>query len=102
MSDARTPRQLDPQSLAVQSVGVLIGCPLLIAGNLPRTCGSRVNMKAGPEADKFGAFLMAKFRDAAIDHADALLAAHWKAPGLQSLQNDLRQLSPEQTQIVLK
>eukprot|EP00456_Euglypha_rotunda_P062006 TRINITY_DN51_c3_g3_i1.p1 TRINITY_DN51_c3_g3~~TRINITY_DN51_c3_g3_i1.p1 ORF type:complete len:169 (+),score=22.40 TRINITY_DN51_c3_g3_i1:905-1411(+) len=72
----------------------------LAAAGLPWSFGSRVNMKAGPEADKFGAFLMAKLRDAAIDHADALLAAHWKAPGLQSLQNELRQLSPEQRAVV--
>jgi hypothetical protein len=32
--------QLDPQSLAVQSIGVLIGSPLLIAGKLPGTFGS--------------------------------------------------------------
>ena len=29
------PPPLDPQSLPAQSVGVLIGCPLLIAGKLP-------------------------------------------------------------------
>jgi len=29
--------QLDPQSLAVQSVGVSIGSPSFIAGKLPRT-----------------------------------------------------------------
>lgn len=57
-------------------------------------------MKSGPQADKFGAFLMAKLRDATIDHADALLAAHWKAPGLQSLQDELRRLTPEQRDIV--
>lgn len=57
-------------------------------------------MRAGPQADKFGEFVMAKFRDAAIDHVDALLAAHWKAPRLQSLQNDLRCLTPEQRAVV--
>lgn len=57
-------------------------------------------MKVGTEADKFGAFLVAKLRDAAIDHADALLAAHWKAPGLQSLQADLGRLTAEQRAIV--
>jgi hypothetical protein len=31
--------QLDPQSLAVQSVGVLIGSPLFIADKLPGTFG---------------------------------------------------------------
>ena len=32
---ATRPDQLDPQSLAVQSVGGLIGSPALIAGKLP-------------------------------------------------------------------
>lgn len=57
-------------------------------------------MKAGPEADKFGAFLVAKLRDSTIDHADALLAAHWKAPGLQALQGDLLRFTPEQRAVV--
>lgn len=57
-------------------------------------------MKAGAEADKFGEFLATKLRDATIDHADALLADHWKAPGLQSLQADLRRLTPEQRAVV--
>ena len=50
--------------------------------------------------DKFGAFVVAKLRDAAIDHADALLAARWKAPGLQGLQADLGRLTPEQRAVV--
>ena len=57
-------------------------------------------MMAGPQADKFDEFLMSKFRDPAIDRADAVLDAHLQAPGLQSLQNDLRQLSPEQRALV--
>lgn len=57
-------------------------------------------MKAGAEADKFGAFLVAKLRDAAIDCADALLSAHSKAPGLQSLQADLSRLTAEQRAVV--
>ena len=57
-------------------------------------------MKAGPEADEFGAFLMRNLRDPAIDHADALLSSHWKAPGLQSLQADLAKLTPEQKAVV--
>jgi hypothetical protein len=57
-------------------------------------------MRAGAQADRFGAFLMAKLRDAAIDHADALLAARWKAPGLQSLRSDLGRLTPEQRAVV--
>jgi hypothetical protein len=57
-------------------------------------------MKAGPQADEFGAFLMTKLRDSAIDEADALLSAHWKAPGLLSLQNDLAKLTPDQRAVV--
>jgi hypothetical protein len=50
--------------------------------------------------DKFGEFVVAKLRDAAINHADAVLAARWKAPGLQVLQADLRKLTTEQRAIV--
>jgi hypothetical protein len=57
-------------------------------------------MRVGAQADQFGAFLVVKLRDSAIDHADALLAARWKAPGLQSLQTDLRRLTPEQRAVV--
>jgi hypothetical protein len=54
----------------------------------------------GEVLDKFGAFVVAKLRDAAIDHADALLDARWKAPGLQGLQADLQRLSPDQRAVV--
>jgi hypothetical protein len=50
--------------------------------------------------DKFGEFVVTKFRDPAIDHADGLLAARWKAPGLQALQADLRRLTVEQRALV--
>ena len=50
--------------------------------------------------DRLGEFVVAKFRDPAIDHADGLLAARWKAPGLQSLQADLRRLTAEQRAVV--
>jgi hypothetical protein len=50
--------------------------------------------------DKLGEFMVAKLRDAAIGHADALLAAHGKAPGLQALQADLRRLTDAQRAIV--
>jgi hypothetical protein len=50
--------------------------------------------------DKFGAFVVTKLRDRAIDHADALLSARWKAPGLQALQADLQRLTPEQRAVV--
>lgn len=46
-------------------------------------------MKTGPKAEEFGAFLMTKLRDVAIDRADGLLSEHWKSPGLQSLQTEL-------------
>jgi hypothetical protein len=50
--------------------------------------------------DKFGEFVVTKLRDAVIDHADVLLAAHSKAPGLQALQAELRRLTPDQRAIV--
>jgi hypothetical protein len=50
--------------------------------------------------NKFGKFVVTKLRDAAIDHADGLLTAHWKAPCLQALQADLRRLTAEQRAIV--
>jgi hypothetical protein len=34
--------QLDPQPVVVQSGGVLIGCPSLIAGKLPGTFGQSI------------------------------------------------------------
>lgn len=57
-------------------------------------------MKAGPKADEFGAFLMSKLRDAAIDNADGLLSGHWRAPGLRDLQADLGKLTAEQRAVV--
>jgi hypothetical protein len=57
-------------------------------------------MEAGPQANEFGAFLMTKLRDPAIDQADGLLNALWKAPGLRSLQADLAKLTPEQRAVV--
>jgi hypothetical protein len=54
----------------------------------------------GKALDKFGEFVVAKLRDAVIDHADALLAAHWKAPALQDLQSDLQRLTAEQRAVV--
>jgi len=50
--------------------------------------------------DKFGEFVVANLRDAAIDHADSLLVGHWKAPGLQALQAELRRLTDEQRALV--
>lgn len=54
----------------------------------------------GQALDKFGEFVVAKLRDAVIDHADALLVARWKAPALQALQADLRRLTAAQRAVV--
>lgn len=56
-------------------------------------------MKVGPEADKFGRFLVEKLRDEAIDFHDGLVAARWKSPSLQELQSALSGLSDEQRTI---
>jgi hypothetical protein len=48
----------------------------------------------------FGEFVVTKFRDAAIHHADGLLAGRWKAPGLQALLADLSRLTAEQRSVV--
>ena len=50
--------------------------------------------------DKFGEFVATNLRDAAIDHADDLLAAHCKAPALKKLQVELRRFTPEQRAVV--
>jgi len=50
--------------------------------------------------DKFGEFVTTKLRDAAIDKADSLLVAYWKAPSLQNLQTALGRLTPEQQALV--
>ena len=57
-------------------------------------------MKVGPQADKFGAFIMKKLRDEAIDYYDGLARKHWKAPGLQPLQVALATMTPEQRAVV--
>lgn len=53
-------------------------------------------MRVGPEADKFGAFLMANLRDKAIDFFDGLALGRWKSPRMQPLQTALAALTPEQ------
>jgi len=50
--------------------------------------------------DKFGEFVAANLRDTVIDRADTLIAGHWKTPGSQALQNDLRRLTEEQRAVV--
>ena len=53
-----------------------------------------------PSLDKFGRFLMEHFRDHAIDDVDTLLAAGWKAPGVQALQTELVGFTEEQRAVV--
>src|SRR5262245_2940355 len=50
--------------------------------------------------EKFGALVVARLRDSAIDHADGLLAGRWKSADTKALQLALAQLSPEQRQLV--
>lgn len=51
---------------------------------------------------KFGHFLMTNLRDPCIEHYDYMAKGHWKAPALQSLQNDLRKLSEKERAMVRK
>lgn len=50
--------------------------------------------------DKFGEFLMQRFRDAAVQKHVLLQQGHWKAPALQSLQGEINKL-PEATKSLL-
>lgn len=50
--------------------------------------------------DKFGRFLMEHLRDHAIDDVDTLVAAGWKAPGVQALQTELVGLTAQQRSVV--
>src|SRR5437899_368774 len=50
--------------------------------------------------DKFGEFIVTRLYDQAIDHADGLLAGHWKSPSSKGLQGELARLSPSQRQLV--
>ncbi|RFZ95187.1 hypothetical protein D0C36_06575 [Mucilaginibacter conchicola] len=52
--------------------------------------------------DKFGKFLVENLRDSGINHFELLLKAQWKAPALQSIQNELGELSDSQTETVKK
>jgi hypothetical protein len=57
-------------------------------------------MKVGPQADKFGAFLMANLRDAAIDRFDSLASNHLKSPRTESLRKALAGMSAEDRAVV--
>ena len=50
--------------------------------------------------EKFGEFVVATFRDTAIDKIDGLLIGRWKAPGLLALQADLANMTTEEHLIV--
>jgi hypothetical protein len=52
------------------------------------------------ERDAFGSLIMKKLRDEAISFADGLLRQHWKAPGLQKLQRNLKSLDPTQADLM--
>ncbi len=56
-------------------------------------------MKAGPQANKFGKFLMATLRDEAIDFLDRLAAGSVKSPRTKALRDDLARVTPEQRDI---
>lgn len=57
-------------------------------------------MKVGSQADKFGAFLMANLRDAAIDRFDSLASNHLKSPATESLRKTLVAMSAEDRAVV--
>jgi TPR repeat protein len=68
--------QLDPQSLAVQSVGVLIGSPSFLAGKLPWSLSnmeSSVKEKFGDAAYEYG---RGNFAAAAVLFAQLVAAGH--------------------------
>ena len=50
--------------------------------------------------DKFGKFIMEHIRDAAVDYCEDLLAGRWKAPAIQSLQDELRTVTDEQRLLI--
>jgi hypothetical protein len=57
-------------------------------------------MKVGPQADKFGAFLMTNVRDAAIDRFDSLATNQLKSPRTESLRKALGRMSAEDLAVV--
>jgi hypothetical protein len=59
------------------------------------------NLKRQELLDYFGAFLMDRLRDRGIEFCDLLLAAHWRAPALQPLQEAVSTL-PEAQKDLLK
>jgi hypothetical protein len=59
-------------------------------------------MKALTPVDKFGKFIVENLRDKGIDFAEGLLNRHWKAPGLQELQNEIANLNDAQKATFMK
>jgi hypothetical protein len=57
-------------------------------------------MKVGPQGDQFGAFVVANFRDRALDFFDGLARGHWKSARTQPLQAALARMTPEQRAVV--
>jgi hypothetical protein len=57
-------------------------------------------MRLGPQADRFGAFVIASFRDEALDFFDGLARGHWKSTRVQELQAALTAMTPEQRAVV--
>jgi hypothetical protein len=57
-------------------------------------------MKAGPQADRFGAFAVAHLRDAALDFFEGLADGHRKSPRTQALQAALAAMTPEERAVV--
>lgn len=55
---------------------------------------------AHPAVDKFGEFIITRFRDRSIDYFDALAEGLWKAPALKEIQADLATLTEEQRALV--
>ena len=50
--------------------------------------------------DKFGKFIVENMRDKGIEYYDKLALGLWKAPSLQSLQEDLKQFDEKQLSII--
>src|SRR5260221_13394506 len=57
-------------------------------------------MKLGLQADRFGAFVIANFRDEALDFFGGLARGHWKSARVQGLQTALAAMAPEQRAVV--
>ncbi len=59
-------------------------------------------MTSDVKLDKFGQFLMSNLRDASIDFFDKLMIGYWKANVLQDIQNEIKQLTADQKNLLRK